>query len=73
MPFRPELWLIIAKEPGGYVQWDELDFGNRRIVSVDSSFRTDHVQALLEYVAPWESSLGPKSYVPMLRNVTNTA
>ena len=48
-------------EPGGYLQWDELDWADRRIVRADPSLPKEDMQKLLDYVSKWEDALGPKS------------
>ena len=50
-------------EPGGYIQWHELDWGSRRVVCADSSLSHENTDALLEYVSKWEAGTGPKTYV----------
>ena len=56
------LGLTRKAEPGGYLQWDELDWAGRRIVRADPSLPQEDMQKLLDYVSIWEDALGPKSY-----------
>ena len=47
-------------EPGGYIQWDELDWATKRMVKADPSLPDKDTQALLDYVSKWEDPLGSK-------------
>ena len=55
------LGLTRKAEPGGYLQWDELDWAGRRIVRADPSLPKEDMQKLLDYVSKWEDALGLKS------------
>ena len=56
-------------EPGGYLQWNELDFGHRRVIKADPTAYTPHLTALLQYVQIWEDSLGPKGWIESLPDI----
>ena len=55
------LSLTRRAEPGGYLQWDELDWAGRRIVRADPSLPKEDTQKLLDYMSKWEDALGQKS------------
>ncbi len=57
----PCLELTFGTEPGGYIQWDELDWATKRTVQADPSISQDDTRALLDYVAKWEDPLGAKT------------
>ncbi|KAL6714379.1 hypothetical protein ACLMJK_007802 [Lecanora helva] len=61
--------LIEMLKPGGYVQWDELDWATKRIVQANPSNSTKEVQALLDHVAQWEDPLGPFEWIADLPNI----
>lgn len=52
--------LIVWIEPGGYLQWNELDVASRRIIKADSVASAEKLNALVEFAGVWESKLGSK-------------
>ena len=61
-PLRAHRSYLTSKaEPGGYIQWDELDRETKRTIRADPSTIEEDMRALLECVARWEDTLGPKS------------
>ena len=60
-PLRAQKSYLTSKaEPGGCVQWDELDWETKRTIRADPSTIEEGMRALLEYIARWENTLGPK-------------
>ena len=54
--------LTSQSEPGGYIQWDEIDWETRRTVKADPSISDKDMQALHNYVSKWEDALGSREY-----------
>lgn len=52
--------LIVRIEPGGYLQWIELDVASRRIIKADSVASAEKLNALVEFSGVWENKLGSK-------------
>ena len=48
-------------EPGGYLQWDELDWAGGRIFRADPILPRKDMQKFFDYVSIWEDALRPKS------------
>ena len=48
-------------EPGGCLQWDELDWASKRIIQADPSIPSDNTRALLDHDFKWEDPLGSKA------------
>ncbi|KAL8722224.1 MAG: hypothetical protein Q9225_001269 [Loekoesia sp. 1 TL-2023] len=61
--------LMRMLKPGGYLQWDELDWATKRIVRADPSIPSDDTRALFDYVSKWEDALGPKEWIADLPKI----
>jgi hypothetical protein len=55
--------LILWTEPGGYLQWNELDVVSRRIIKADPMASAEKLNALVDFASGWEDKLGPKESV----------
>ena len=52
--------LIVWIEPGGYLQWNELDVASRHTIKADPKASAEKLNALVEFAGVWEDKLGPK-------------
>jgi hypothetical protein len=50
-----ELLTWVRPEPGGYLQWDEVEASGTRVESVDESVPTEKIRALFRLDIPKEA------------------
>ncbi|KAL8672663.1 MAG: hypothetical protein Q9224_007564, partial [Gallowayella concinna] len=57
------------QEPGGYIQWDEVDTAHRIILQSNPPTPTPRLRALLNHVHDHEHSLGPRGWIDSLPDI----
>ncbi|KAL8799012.1 MAG: hypothetical protein Q9182_006224 [Xanthomendoza sp. 2 TL-2023] len=65
----PVLTLMANEEPGGYIQWDEVDTAHRSIVQSNPSVPISEMNSLLNHVHNHEHSLGPRGWIDSLPDI----
>ncbi|KAI4232071.1 MAG: hypothetical protein LQ349_005224 [Xanthoria aureola] len=61
--------MLTSIEPGGYLQWDEHDHVSQKVIARDPAVDTSNVQAMLDFVRPFDLTMGLRTWVPSLAKI----
>ena len=60
---RADFLVLYHTEPGGYLQWDEHDHVSQKVVTADPTLDPKTVNAVLNFVRPFDELMGPRTCV----------